>query len=189
MLWGFQLGQAHMTPWFVAIEPFGPDDGEKWTRYVEWSGLTQLEEVISLDAKLCPYVLGEIKDEYWPHIVKEDFVLSFFTDLDFLKAQTSYVSRMHILCVVRNPDEHPSLSIAPNDFGFVGYDLMDTPWVSTSALSNCQGFPKAFDSSELSRSGLITDHKRAMEMQSGLRRAYPGEPHANCDVWAIFVSR
>lgn len=38
---------------------------------------------------LCPTVLPEIKNEYWPYIVNEDFMLNFFVDLEFLLKQIS----------------------------------------------------------------------------------------------------
>ena len=80
-----------MTPLFVARERFGPADGDRWFKYIEWSGLTQLQEVVTLDSRLCPSVLPEIKDNYWPHILNQDFCLEFFTNLNFLKAQLSNV--------------------------------------------------------------------------------------------------
>ena len=57
------------------------------------SGLRQLEEVVSLDSSLCPTVLPDIKPEYWNHIVNEDFMLHFFTDLDYLRGETAAISQ------------------------------------------------------------------------------------------------
>jgi hypothetical protein len=48
-----------MQPWFIATEAFTPRDGEAWTKYVSWSGLAHLDEVVSLDPMLCPTVLPE----------------------------------------------------------------------------------------------------------------------------------
>ncbi len=45
-----------MIPWFIATEQFTPECGKRWDDYIRWSGLTQLEEVVSLDgisARLC----------------------------------------------------------------------------------------------------------------------------------------
>src|SRR5262249_8978200 len=61
-----------MQPWFIATETFTPRS-DAWAKYVAWSGLTQLDEVVSLDPMLCPSVLPDIKPQYWPHIVNEDF--------------------------------------------------------------------------------------------------------------------
>ena len=173
-----------MTPWFIATEPFGPECGKKWDTYIAWSRLAQLEEVVSLDGMLCPTVLPEFRDEYWPHVVNESFMLRFFVDYDFLIEQVAKIRRKNILCVFHNPIETPS---APGfaDFRFLGYDLVD-PQCAVSALTNCGGFPEVFDNSELSPVGLLTDLDRAAEVQRRLRSLYPSEHHANCNVWAIF---
>ena len=67
-----------MHPWFIATERFGPWDGQAWIKYVKWSGLEQLEELVSLDSTLCDTVLPNIKGEYWPYIVNEDYMGHFF---------------------------------------------------------------------------------------------------------------
>ena len=70
-------------------------------------------------------------------------------------------------------------------FEFLGYDLVDVE-ASASALTNCGGFPDAFDNGELSSKGLLTSHARALQVQADLRTKHPEEHHANCHVWAIF---
>jgi hypothetical protein len=172
-----------MTPWFIATEPFTPEH-EHWASYIKWSGLHQLTELISLDPMLCPSVLTELKDEYWPHIVNEDLMLDFFVDFDFLCNEVAGVEKKHLLCVFRNPTAAP-LAPAITPFEFLGYDLVDIQH-SASALTNCGGFPGDFENAELSRFGLLTDFSRAQELQSKLRTAHPEEPHADCHLWAIF---
>ena len=54
-----------MVPWFIATEAFNRENGEAWEKFIEWSGLTQLDEVVSLDGMLCPTLLPEIHDDYW----------------------------------------------------------------------------------------------------------------------------
>ena len=172
-----------MTPWFIATERFDKSDGS-WEKYIAWCGLRQLDEVVSLDPTLCPTVLPEIKPEYWDRIVNEDFMLHYFTDLDYLRSEVSSVQRRNILCVFRNPSIHPS-SLVPKGFEFMGYDLVDIE-SSASALTNCGGFPKAFSNSELSEKGLLRSHERGRQVQTELRLQYPDEIHANCHLWAIF---
>jgi len=173
-----------MTPWYIATEPFTPQERDRWDRYVAWSGLTQLSEVVSLDGMLCPTILRDLKDEYWPHIVNENFMLNFFVDLDFLMAEVSEIARKNVLCVFRNPSEPP---IAPSSgrFEFLGYDLVDREGTA-SALTNCGGFPDVFDIAELSRVGLMEDFRRAADVQEKLILLHPKERHANCHRWAIF---
>jgi hypothetical protein len=175
-----------MKPWFVATEPFDPRDGAKWRKYIEWSGLTQLVELLSLDPILCPPVLEDVKDEYWPHIVNEDFMLAFFLDADFLRQQVANVQHKNLLCVFRNPSEPPISPDGP--FEFAGYDLVDVQH-SASALTNCGGFPDVFSNSELSALGLLPDFNRAVEVQKLLRQSHPEEHHAKCHLWAIFRER
>jgi hypothetical protein len=176
-----------MQPWFIATDTFSSRDGEAWEKYVSWSGLTQLDEVVSLDSMLCPSVLPDIKDHYWPHIVNEDFMLGFFVDLEFLLAEIADVPRRNLLCAYRNPLDSPPPPAAPVAFEFLGYDVVDVHG-EVSALTNCGGFPDVFSNSELSRKGLLTSFSRAREVQAELRRRYPDEPHADCHLWAIFRS-
>jgi hypothetical protein len=173
-----------MTPWFIATERFRPIDGDPWRKYIEWSGLTQLTELVSLDSILCPSVLRVIRDEYWPNIVCENYMTAYFTDLDFLKKEVVGLRNFNLLCVLRNPATRtgrPPLE----EFEFVGYDLVEAQ-TGVSALTNCGGFPDVFANSELSRCGLLTDFVRAAEVNSKLRSLHPEEAHANCDLWAVF---
>jgi len=174
-----------MQPWYIATETF-TSRHEAWGKYIAWSGLTQLDEVVSLDPMLCPSLLPEIKPEFWPHIVNEDFMLQFFVDLDFLLGQLADVTAdRNLLCVFCNPLGQPSLPPSSLRFEFLGYDLVDVQ-SSASALTNCGGFPDIFETAELSAKGLLPSRARAFEVQTQLRRKYPDEPHADCHVWAIF---
>lgn len=172
-----------MTPWFIATEKFDKS-AAGWSKYVAWSKLEQLDEVVSVDPMLCPTVLPELKSDYWSRIVNEDFMLDFFIDADYLRDAVKNIERKNFLCVFRNPTVHP-ISEAPKEFEFVGYDLADIEG-STSALTNCGGFPEIFSNSELSEKGLIRSFERAKHVQQELRQRYPEEPHANCHLWAIF---
>lgn len=176
-----------MTPWFIATQPFTPDSGESWNKYVAWSGLSQLQEVASLDGILCPTVLPEIHADYWPHIVQEDFMLHFFLDFDFLMQQVAAIPNKNVLCVFRNPERRPiAPPIADFEFPeFLGYDLVDVAG-DVSALTNCGGFPDVFANSELSLCGLLPEFERAAEVRKLLRARHPEERHANCHLWAIF---
>ena len=176
-----------MNPWFIATEKFGPSKGEAWRKYLTWSGLTHLQELVSLDPILCPPILSAIREDYWPHIVNENFMLSYFVDLDFLLAEVSNIIEKNVLCVFRNPVTQPRPPIYFADSSFLGYDLVDVEG-SASALSNCGGFPEVSAPSELSSHGLLITHIRASEVQADLRTLYPNDHHANCHIWAIFRS-
>lgn len=180
----YNVRAQQMQPWYIATQRFTPRRGEPWQKYVAWSGLTQLDEVVSLDRMLCPTVLPDIRDEYWPYIVKADFMLNFFIDLKFLLAQLSGIGEHNLLCVYRNPATPPPPCIGSLRFEFLGYDLVDVE-ASVSALTNCGGFPDVFDNGELSSKGLLVSHSRALQVQSELRVRHPDEHHANCHLWAV----
>jgi len=174
-----------MGPLYIVTKRFDPSCGESWDRYVAWSGLAQLSEVVSLDSSLCPSVLREILADDWPHIVNEDFMTSYFTDLDYLLSRCGDVADRNLLCVFRNPDKHPSPPSDALEFRFEGYDLVDVHG-DISALANCGGFPLAFANAELSSRGLLSSLERAQQVQRALKDHYPDEGHADCHLWAVF---
>jgi hypothetical protein len=174
------------SPLYIATERFDTGRESEWEKYLSWSGLTQLREVVSLDSILCPRVVDEILPDDWNHIVNEDFMLDYFTDLAYLIQRAGSLDGRNLLCVYKNPDTDPT----PSDerFGFEGYDLVDVMG-GISALTNCGGFPLAFKNSELNPVGLLPRLDRAHAVRAALRSHYPTEPHANCDVWTIFRAR
>jgi hypothetical protein len=173
-----------MQPWFIATERFTSRGGAAWEKYVAWSGLTHLDEVVSLDPMLCPTLFPKIRDAYWPHIVNEDFMLNFFVDLDFLLELIPANREKNLLCVYRNPVDPSPPRNGSIRFEFLGYDLVDVHG-GASVLTNCGGFPGVFANNELSSKGLLTSHARAFQVQADLRAKHPQEPHADCHVWAI----
>jgi len=173
-----------MTPWFIATKRFTPEDGEAWDNYIQWSGLPQLEELVSLDGMMCPTLLEEIRDDYWDHIGQESFMLYYFLDFRFSDERSRGHSEEE--CFVRISQSGATPLPPPvADFEFIGYDLVDIHDLA-SALTNCGGFPGVFANSESSRFGLLTDFERAAEVQQWLRSLHPEEHHANCHLWATF---
>jgi hypothetical protein len=173
---------APLGPLYVVTRRFDPSRGEDWTRYVAWSGLRQLREVVTLDAMLCERVVAGPIAADWPHIVNEDFMLDYFVDLPHLLGRAGSLEGRNLLCVFRNPPEPPD---APAGFRFAGYDLVDERG-GVSALVNCGGFPEAFSNDELSPLGLVESHARAFEIRVSLREKYPRGEHSSCHVFAIF---
>jgi hypothetical protein len=171
------------SQWYIATETFSPRDGDKWAGYVAWSGLAHLDEVVTLDHMLCPTVLPNIEDDFWPHIVNENFLLNYFTDLNFLLTKVENIPEKNLLCVIREPAENVPSSVDAR-FELIGFDLVETD-TATSALVNCGGFPLAFKNDELNSKGLLSSLSRAKEVQNLLRERYPEEHHAKCDVWQV----
>jgi len=174
-----------MQPLFVAKRPFDPSAGEAWTRYVAWSGLTQLKEVVTLDTMLCPTVPEELTPADWEHNVHADYQVFFFRSLDYLLKRVKGNGRLNILMVVQNPTAGEVAGIESPGFDFEGFDLVDV-YGDVSALTNCGGFEGVFANAELSELGLLTDLSRAQEVQAALRARHPEEPHADCHLWAIW---
>jgi hypothetical protein len=113
-------------------------------------------------------------------------MLNYFTDLDYLVQRVGHLHGRNLLAVYCNPEDHPPPPETNKyQFAFEGYDLLEVN-SGPSALTNCGGFPAAFANSELSSHGLLSSLQRANEVRQALRSRYPSEPHAQCDVWAIY---
>jgi hypothetical protein len=78
-----------MQPLFIAKRPFDPTVGTGWDRYVAWSGLHQLREVVSLDTILCPTVPEQLTATDWDYNVHADYQVFFFRTLEYLQQRVS----------------------------------------------------------------------------------------------------
>jgi hypothetical protein len=157
-------------------------------KYVAWSGLGYLVEVVGLDSSLCPCLLEEYVDEDWKHLAFADHVFACFSDLDYAQERNrrSFDPRRHqLLAIAREPTEVEVRQTQVEGFRFMGFELIEEA-TSTSALTNCGGFDGAFEPSDLSTCGLIVDAPRAYEVRAALERLFPDENHAHCSVWAVW---
>ena len=170
---------------YTAVKRFDPACGEPWRKFIDWSHLTQLREVISLDLILCPTVFQELIAEDWQYNVQEDFKITLFNDLDYVLAKVAGSDRVNVLALMQNPTDNEARSFSDSRFNFRGFDLVELQ-TGISALVNCGGFDKAFAPADLSDCGLLTDHAKALSVQKRLRAEYPDEHHADCDVWAAW---
>jgi hypothetical protein len=174
-----------MPVFYTAVERFGPGCGESWRKFIEWSGLTHFREVVSLDTILCSSVFGDLTDEDWEHNAQEDYKIDLFYDFDHVLSKLPGDGRANLLALMQNPTVSEIRSFNDPRFEFRGFDLVELQ-TRISALVNCGGFDKAFTPMDLSDCGLITDHAKASSVRGRLRAEYPEEPHADCDVWAIW---
>ena len=170
---------------FIATQRFDPSDGEKWQKYCQWAQISGLMEIVSLDSLLCPHLITEFLDEDWDHIVCENFRLNYFYDLDYLMHRIQGISRRNVLGLYRNPEAHIERAPGPGEFSFIGYDLIDEQ-TQISSLTNCGGFPDVFQNSELNDFGLFGGFGRACEVKRTLASRYPIEPHAQCQMYAVW---
>lgn len=176
---------SSMAGGFTLTERFDPSH-EGWAKYVAWSRLTQLREVVGLDQLLTPSRM-ELDDDVWPHLVEAALPQVLVRDRAWLVARYAPATSEQILYVVHDPAEEGS---GPREAGFerLGFELLEHDG-SISALTNCGGFPLAFDNAELNPYGLLGNLVRAREVQAALAQHYPGEPHAVVDVYEIWRER
>jgi hypothetical protein len=172
--------------WYIAVRPFGPQSGQAWRDYLDWAKLPQLVELVTLDNSLCPSLLGAPTAEDWKHNVQEDYLIDLFWDLDYLLGRVKSEAARNVLAVVRDPQAQGDDEWRDPRFAFQGYDLIEQPGLGISALSNCGGFPLAFQPEDLSPVGLLARLDYARAIQQRLRQAYPAEHHADCRAWAIW---
>ena len=169
---------------FTVLERFGPSS-EGWLKYLEFSKLTHLVEVVSLDALLCPCVVHDLRDEVWSHFVPEIVSVSAFDDVAWLVMRHPVQPGEQLLKVVQDPDRDVGAVELGRGWAFAGYDLIEHDG-NISALTNCGGFDGAFTAADLNERGLITKYEDAKRIHEALRVRYPEEPHANCVLVAIW---
>jgi hypothetical protein len=121
----FLTRKLKMPVIYTAVSSFDPTHGDDWTKYVKWSGLTQLTEVVSLDSCLCPSLVPEIIDDDWNYCVNEDYKTNYFTDCDYLIGRLESSDRMGILALMENPTEVEVESFRDNRFEFRRFDLVE----------------------------------------------------------------
>jgi hypothetical protein len=168
---------------FAAHFRFGPTSGEAWGKYIQWSGLRHISELVSTDTMLCPPVIDELVDADWQHNIHADNKIYRFHDCAYLKKRINYDSARHnILAIIERP---VSPTVAEGGFQFCGYDILDS-YDSISVLTNCGGFPDIFAASEINRFGLLDDLVRANKIAATLRDKHQADPHCcDCRVWSL----
>lgn len=114
-------------------------------------------------------------------------MLDYFTSLDFVVQRTSRIKRAQVVAVACNPETEEVEAFSQTDFEFCGFDVMDSH-LTTSALLGNSRFPGVFEVSELSDgSGLIPSRNRAFGIRDMLRRQFPDQQQAQCNVWGIWL--
>jgi hypothetical protein len=168
---------------FAAHKRLDPPSGERWTSYIEWSGLKHLKEVVSTDNLLCPSVITDLIDSDWKYNIHADCCTHFFRDWQYLRKRIDYDPQLHnILGLVESPT---SLVDAPDEFEFCGFDILDS-WNDISVLTNCGGFPDVFKNNEVNQFGLLNELARANEIAGVIREQNPEDPHCcDCRVWFL----
>ena len=163
------------------------EDGMSRQKYIEFSRLIHLTELVSLDGILNEVLVEPDLDnaDDWNYIVTDnESQTGFFTTLDYVLQKTKPLDRFNLLAVVIEPTQDCK-NVMLDDFEFVGYDLLDKDY-SISALTNCGGFDETFLPSDLNEFGLIDDYDKAIDIKKRLLENNPEEHHADTNVIAVW---
>lgn len=158
-----------------------------WDKYIEWSRLPQLTELISVDGMLNKVLFEPDRNnaDEWNYIVTDDhYETGFFTTLDYVLMKAGNVKEFNLLAVVIEPAQDCK-AITVDQFVFLGYDLLDKEY-SISALSNCGGFDESFLPGELNQFGLVDEYDKAYDIKRKLLENNPQEHHAYTNVIALW---
>jgi len=170
---------------YTAVQSFDPSLGDRWCKYIEWSKLDNLKEVVSLDCSLCSSIINELIETDWEFKVYEDIFHDIFGNLDYLQKRIDTNDKYQILAVIREPDVSDVSVFKDSRFIFKGYDLIDVE-TRISSLTNCGGFDLAFQNTDLTESGLIFEMDQAYLVKELLLKNYRDQNHADYAVWAIW---
>ncbi|MCE7057246.1 hypothetical protein LZF95_21375 [Algoriphagus sp. AGSA1] len=163
------------------------EDGMSWEKYIEWSKLTHLTELVSLDGMLNENLVEPDYDnaEDWNYIYCDGILQTdFYTSLDFVFTRLKEKDKFNLLTVALEPNQDCK-NVNVVDFEFIGYDLLDQDF-SISALTNCGGFDETFLPKDLNDKGLIDDFTKAYEIKKLLLENNPDEHHADTNVIAVW---
>jgi hypothetical protein len=170
--------------WFTAVHAFDASRGDEWQKYLDWAKIPQLKEVISLDSALCPSEFTNLSESDWEHNIHADYRTTFFKDVDYLLERFSGKrTSTNILAVCLEPSFDVRATFPDDRFRFQGYDLVGD---GMSVITNCGGFEKVFQTSDISNVGLFDSFDFARQAQKQLLEYYPEEHHARAELWAIW---
>jgi hypothetical protein len=178
-----------MIFWYTARNKFNSQNSADfgWAKYIEWSKLTHLKELISLDSSLCDlaFDIDPQNENIYDYLIIDKFYSTdLFNNIDYVLNNVKGKSNINLLAVVKEPEEECN-SIQLKDFIFLGYDLMDIEYTN-SALTNCGGFDETFLPTDLNEFGLVDNLEKALIIQKSLRINNPEEHHADCNLFAIW---
>jgi hypothetical protein len=181
-----------MTFLYTARKAFDKNYGVpmSWEGYIEWSKLTHLQEIVSLDYMMNPDLIESDQgtDEYWKEILVGENKVVYWTglykSLSYVLRHVNLNDKFNLLAVAIDPQKECK-NLGPDEFDFLGYDLLDQDY-SVSALTNCGGFDESFLPADLNKLGLIDDFAKASNIQKKLLENNPEEYHADTSIFAVW---
>jgi len=172
--------------YYAAIERFGPDNGERWVGFTRWLGRTDLKRIVTLDSSLCPTVVHPESADDWQFVAREEFMIDFFTDPNFVRRRLDSERPSEIVAVARDPSAEIVAGFPHADFELAGFDLVDAQFTG-SVIFKPDRFPGAVNVSKLSpESGLLKSRDWAFKVRDMLARKHPDREDARCFVWAVW---
>ena len=174
--------------WYTARKTYDAEYGVEfsWDKYIKWSKLTHLIELVSLDGMLNGLAFEpnfDSKEDWKYFVIEEQMITQFFNSIDYVLEKTKDIKYYNLLAVIKEPDE-AKMDLS-TDFDFIGYDLTEIGG-NISALTNCGGFDESFLPSDLNEFGLVQEWAKAKKIQKDLRINNPEEPHADCYLYEVW---
>jgi hypothetical protein len=153
--------------------------------FTRWLGRTDFKRIITLDSNLCPPVVHPESANDWQFVAKEEFMLDFFTSLNFVQQRVAGHRPSMVLAVARDPSAEVVDSFPHAEFELAGFDVVDTQFSASALLNN--RFPAVVNVSKLSvESGLLRSREWAFKIRDLLCQRHPDREDARCYVWAVW---
>ncbi len=167
--------------YYRILEKFGPQDGDRWSSYLQWRGLTHLTRFDSIDGIIRPTLFAPKTEVDWQNCVNEDFRTDLITSLSFARDVFSRFQNAGIVGIEPDVD----IGHTPAE-GFVGYDILDGD-SSVSLLTNWGTDTERISTPYIVENGLILNLERALAIKDKLRKDFSKDGHAGrCTVWAVY---
>jgi hypothetical protein len=166
---------------YKVVEPFGPESGDAWTSYINWTHQATMERFDSADGMLREDCFEPQTKEDWKNCVNENFKLNLITNLEYART----IQGRNQGSVIVGVDIELESGYR-EDKGLLGYDIVEE-YCHISLITNWGTDGDEFEKIEFKRNGLIGELNEALALRDTLRANYPGDSHAsNCHVWAIY---
>lgn len=176
---------------YTATETFDErnDDEELgWAMYVQWSQLTHLTELVSLDGHVNKFLVAPdfTNGDDYNYIHTDDTIITgFYTSIDYVSRKKDDRNYFNLLTLVIEPEQVCN-DIAVEGYKFMGYELLDVE-CGISVLTNCGDlFSKTFLPEVTNQYGLIDSFEQAKDIQRRLLADYPDQHHALAKVIAVW---
>lgn len=169
--------------WYGAFLTLDKRRGEFFDGYLTFAGLEDREEIISLDASLCPAAF-DIDDEGWDYFVGEEYVYDLFFNLEYVKKRIKERKDVNLVAVVMEPTHHMCAQGQIENCFFAGYDLMDTD-LGMSILTNTGCIPLIKPSLK-NKYGLINDFDIISRLKKDIKEKYKDDPQMIGTIFEIW---